>query len=97
MSCCGKQREAMRKLPATKVQRVEGRPAVGSTAQAEQSAVVFMGSGAYLAASPHTGRVYHFFAGRTQLVDTVDLPSLLRTGLFEAGTLAISAEPPSQA
>jgi len=85
MSCCGKKREEIRQgHTQRRVAATQPNPAATSPVQT-QTAIVFQGTGSYLATGEHSRHVYHFSAEqREQGIDSKDVAGLLRTGLFRA-------------
>ena len=81
MSCCGNKREQIRQRRTLAVAPTT--PAAAPSMQ-PHTAVVFQGSGAYLAAGEHSREVYRFSPEQPeQSVDPRDAAGLLRTGLFQ--------------
>jgi hypothetical protein len=77
MSCCGKNREALKSA------RTSG--TTGSR-PAATTRVSYQGESAVLLRGPHTGSSYLFTPERRELdVDARDLAAILATGLFRAG------------
>ena len=78
MSCCGKNRQAL------KSERISATTNVRSATT--MTRVSFQGEYAVMLRGPHTGSSYLFTPERRELdVDSRDLAAILATGLFRAG------------
>jgi hypothetical protein len=82
MSCCGNKRQALSRKKTAAIRALPPRPLLAGTVRLR-----FLGKGNFLAGGLHSRQVYSFSSGQTgPLVDALDVPGLLRTGLFELAT-----------
>jgi hypothetical protein len=90
MSCCGNKRAAAVRRGRPRRAANRAPTAVGT----EPTRVVFRGTGAYLVTGPHSGHVYRFSSDQpVNLEDPMDLPGLVRTGLFRPASAGPASSP----
>ena len=79
MSCCGNKREEIRQRQTMSVLPTAPPPAPPRP----RAAVVFTGTGSYLATGPYSRAVYYFSSEqREQLIDAEDAAGLVSSGFF---------------